>query len=354
SHEIRTPMNSILGFSSLLEDEEITDKSKSNYISHINNSGKDLLKIIDNLIDISKLEAKELTINITKCNLNELFKELLYIYSAKKNNDLKLNLIIDKSEEIYIYTDCRRLRQIMSCFIDNALKFTKEGYVEFGYKMLGDKIQFYVKDTGIGLSEDKKKIIFESFRQVEESHTREYGGPGIGLSISKKLVELLGSEIKIESLEGKGAEFSFCLEYKQELIETDNNINNYKPQNMNWEGKKILVAEDEENNFIFIKNILSPTKAKVLRARNGVEVIEIINTGNKPDIILMDIKMPKMTGDETLKKIRDKNINIPIIAQTAYALDGNEEKLLEQGYNDYIIKPYGVNNLIKIIEKHLS
>ncbi|MEA3317011.1 MAG: cache domain-containing protein, partial [Bacteroidota bacterium] len=354
SHEIRTPMNSILGFSSLLELPDIDQDSKSTYIKHINISGNELLKIIENILALSRLEAKELTINITKCNLSELFNELQFIFIEKKNKDTDFILKKNNSENSVIYTDCRRLKQIMSSFIDNALKFTKEGYIEFGYKILGEKIKFYVKDTGIGLSEDKKKIIFDRFRQVEETHTRKYGGTGLGLSIAKKLVELLNGEIKIESELGKGAEFSFCLPYKQVKKETPNNIENFSPKKFIWKDKKILIAEDEEINFLFIKNILKPTQATLWRAKNGEDVMKIINTDNKPDIILMDIKMPIMTGNEALKEIRKKDINIPVIAQTAYTLDNEQSELLEMGYNDFILKPYSINNLIKIIAKYLS
>ncbi len=354
SHEIRTPMNSILGFSSLLETPDISKESKSNYIKYINTSGIKLLKIIDDIIDISKLEAQELTININKCNLKELFDELLFIFSVNNKAGVDLKMKIEKSNNIIIYSDYRRLKQIMSCFIDNGLKFTEKGFVEFGYKILDSKIQFYVKDTGIGLSEDKKKIIFDKFRQVEENYTRKYGGAGIGLAISKELVHLLGGKIEIESKEGEGTLFSFCLPYKPESNKKINLINNNKPELMNWKGKKIIVAEDEENNYFFIESILKHTKASILWAKNGEEVLELINAEYNPDIILMDVKMPKLNGNSTVKIIREKNINIPIIAQTAYALLDEQSQLLEYGYNDIITKPYNIKSLINIVAKYLS
>ena len=354
SHEIRTPMNSIMGFSSLLETPDISKESKANYIKYINTSGIKLLKIIDDIIDISKLEAQELTININKCNLKELFEELLFIFSGNNKTGIDLKMKIEKSNNIIIYSDYRRLKQIMSAFIDNGLKFTHNGYVEFGYEILVDKIQFYVKDTGIGLSKDKKKVIFDRFRQVEESHTRKYGGAGIGLAISKELVHLLGGEIEIESKEGEGTLFSFCLPYKPESNKKTNFINNNKPELMNWEGKKIIVAEDEENNYFFLESILKHTKASILWAKNGEEVLELINAEYNPDIILMDVKMPKLDGNSTVKIIREKNINIPIIAQTAYALLDEQSQLLEYGYNDIITKPYSIKSLINIVAKYLS
>ena len=264
----------------------------------------------------------------------------------------------EKDKDCVIYTDRAKLQQVLINLLRNALKFTHKGFIEWGYTPCSEKdkngIVFYVKDSGIGIAPKDQTMIFESFRQVEDEHTREFEGTGIGLSISKRIVELLEGKIWVESELGKGSTFYFrlpCLdpnivEQGTEEKKSINQISTYKD-------KTILIAEDIESNYELLKIFLKQTQAKIVWAKNGKEAVEYCASNKNVDLILMDIKMPIMNGFIATAMIKEKFPDMPIIAQTAYAISGDKEKALDAGCDAYIAKPIKKNELYFLIEKYL-
>ncbi|MEA2107608.1 MAG: cache domain-containing protein [Bacteroidota bacterium] len=357
SHEVRTPMNAITGFSNLILNRDLSEKNKIEYLNIINQSSNTLLEIIDNIIDVSKIEAENLVINKVKCNINTILDEL-YIDANQQKKELGLNNIDIKlskgvqTNSLEVITDPKRFKQIFSNLLDNALKFTENGFIEFGYTIEDNNLLCFVKDTGIGFAKDQEKYIFEPFRQADDSSTRKHGGTGLGLTLTKKLVELLGGEINVEAVKNKGANFYFNIPF--EFSKKETGINMLIPNKINWKNKKILIAEDVETNYQFLHTLLKKTRANVSWAKNGEEVIQMIEKNKNYDLILMDIQMPKMNGHKAFKQLRNHGINIPVIAQTAYAMDSDIKEIKNIGYNDYIIKPIEIKKLFKKITKYLD
>ncbi len=362
SHEIRTPMNAILGFAELITmpDSEITPNEKQNFIKLINNSGNNLLRLIDDIIDISKIEAGQIKIHKKECFLNITLKEIQQSYLEIRKIKEKEHVDIRVNENVYhqnlvIHTDTLRLNQIFTNLIDNALKFTEEGFIEFGYEIQNeDKLLFYVKDTGVGMDQKKKDLVFDRFTKIEDDKNRLYRGAGLGLAISKSLVELLGGKIWVESAPDLGSTFYFNLPFDE--IKSSNNINPLIniSENYDWQDKTILVAEDEPANYIYIEEVLKITKARILKAINGKEAIEIFKNNNDIDIVIMDIKMPEMDGYEATRRIKKINNKVPVVSQSAYAMPGDIDKGLESGMDDYLIKPVKPKELLSILNKHLN
>lgn len=359
SHEIRTPLNAIIGFSTLLETKEVSKEDQKEYLRILAKSGRLLLEIIDNIIDISKIESSTLTVNKTSGNLNTLLDELLVNFTEFKYNmnynKIDLNLYKECTDsELLIFTDFKRIKQVISNLLDNAFKFTEKGKIEFGYHIKEHNIICYVKDTGIGINNDELHFIFDRFRQVDESTTRKYGGTGIGLALCKSLVELLGGKLWVESKKGEGSQFYFSIPY-----DTNTTLQKLKKQvnisnNIDWSSKKILIAEDVETNYKLLFTFLSKTNVKIFWAQNGKEVVDMVEESPDYDLILMDINMPIMNGHEALKILIEKNYKIPVIAQTAYATDEQRNEILELGYNDYILKPITFQSLLQKLLKFLD
>jgi CheY-like chemotaxis protein len=278
-------------------------------------------------------------------DLYTFFNEIKY-KQEKEHITIRLLNLNDDENSIF-YSDGHRIRQVLSNLVGNALKFTDKGFVEFGYinNSSEKQIQFFVRDTGIGIPPDKMEIIFERFRQVQEGSTRRYGGTGIGLYISKHIVELLGGKIWVESTLDKGTTFNFTIPYES-MLQEDESTSIFEPikKVYDWKDKTIVIAEDVETNYYFISAILSQTNAKIIWARDGQEVVNVCGNGDKVDLILMDIQMPKLNGYEATAIIKQLNPNITIIAQTAYAMPNDNIKCLEAGCNDYISKP--INSLL--------
>ncbi|NOX48155.1 MAG: response regulator [Chlorobi bacterium] len=352
SHEIRTPLNAIMGFSGLLSpklDEEVSN----NYIHIINNSGLQLLNIINDIIDIAKIEAGQINIEVSECRVNSFLKELLTSKNQKlieeKTDSKEIKLIIDNGDENFtLQTDPTRLKQVMTNLVNNAIKFTERGKIEFGYYLPGNtnndkahenEILFFVKDTGIGINKNEQEFIFERFRQVENSLTKRYGGTGLGLAISKSLVEKLGGRIWVESEEGKGSEFYFTVPFVEQ--KGTNPVSTDKKTGLGIkEGITILIAEDEPSNFHILEILLNKTKSKLIWARNGQEAIDLFKENkDNIDIVLMDIQMPIKNGLAATREIKEAKNDVPILAQTAYALAGDRERFLKAGCDDYISKP---------------
>lgn len=359
SHEIRTPMNGIIGFSNLLKSSKISDPIKEKYIDLINSNGETLVKIIDDIIDIAKIESKQFRLIEKSSNLAEVFTELhsCYLKNLIKYGKGHLTLTLNIPDEKHvILTDGMRLKQIMSNLISNAIKFTYKGTIEFGYRLKdGQNIEFFVTDSGIGLPEDKKEDIFERFMQLDDSPAREYGGTGLGLTISKNLVELMGGEIGVESVLGKGSSFYFTLPYRKAELSYLPPKPEKRKYNLGyeWIDKKILIAEDEEDNYLLLEELLKDTGAVVLRARDGNEAIQIFK--NKIiDLVLLDIKMPNINGYEALKEFKTIKKEVPIVVQTAYAMASEKNRIVEAGCDAYLTKPLEINHLLQVIDEFLG
>jgi len=359
SHEIRTPMNGIVGFAELLKEPDISTEEQSKYIRIINDNCGVLLNLIDDIIDVSKIEANEIKLQISQFSVKQLISELGDFYRTYRRNINRSGVEIltstpEYSHPEFIETDHYRLRQVLTNLISNALKFCHQGFVEFGYNLFNDQfIQFYVKDTGIGIAPDKINIIFERFRQTDESITRKYGGTGLGLSISQGLVHLLGGDIWVESKQGLGSVFSFRIPYTPvSFPELDPVLLRQPDSEVSLKGVHFLIVEDVEYNYQYLKEVLRKQGARVSRASTGGQAVtQAIN--QIPDIILMDIQLPEMNGYEAIKRIREFNPDIPIIPQTAYAFAEEKEKCFALGCTDYLVKPVRLRELFSTISKYL-
>jgi len=360
SHEIRSPMTAILGFSSLMEESDLPEEKKNLFVSYINNSGNTLLQIINDIIDISKIEAQQLKLYLSECQLNLILLELKEVFEqhiAKKKK--KIQFIIPDaiaSSELNIYIDPLRLKQVFFNLIDNSLKFTIEGAIEVGYTIKHDIIEFYVKDTGVGIPADKQDIIFERFGQADDVNFKNQKGTGLGLAISKNLIEIMGGKIWLESEMQKGSKFYFSLPYIPITKEESNETKIVLPfTQSNFEGKRVLIAEDEETNYIFFEELLSTKKIITEWVKNGQEAVDRIASDNNFDLVLMDIKMPVMNGVEAMRKIKQLEKTLPpIIAQTAFALAEEQEKYLCLGFDDYISKPIDIESLFQLLRKWMA
>ena len=358
SHEIRTPMNAILGFATLVRNRVLSEEKRRQYIDLINSNCKQLLHIITDIIDISKIEAGQISIFNKNFQLNKALYDLYINYKNQADVLGKpINFLFNpglKDEDSAIFTDKVRLEQILSNLLSNALKFTEKGHIELGYFIDRKKdIVFFVKDTGIGINEDEQKVIFDRFRQANSSYNKIYGGTGLGLSISKGLTERLGGKIWVESKIGKGSEFYFNIPFKEGIYFERPAQIDYQVS-YNWSGKTIVIAEDEEVNYNLLETILGPTSATILRAKTGLEVIRLCETHEQIDLVLMDIKMPDLNGIEATKRIKALRNDVPIVAQTAYAMSTDEENCLESGCDDYISKPLRIDELLRKVDTYMK
>ncbi len=358
SHEIRTPMNAIIGFAELLSNDGITDIERNDFIQQINNGADSLMHLIDDIIDIAKIEAGQIRMNKSFFDLVPLLKDLKMVFSKQiiRQGKEKLRMVEDNcnfNPSVQMFTDEFRLRQIFSNLLNNAIKFTEEGEIRFGISKISEGfIWFYVSDSGIGISKEKQAIIFERFRQGHESKTRFYGGTGLGLAISKHLVELMGGEIGIVSDLGEGSEFNFSIPFRKQDVEVPEEVITIDHTPKNWKGKTILIAEDDRSNFFLLNEILKRTNVNILWARDGDEAIQLFTAGHV-DLVLMDVQMPVKDGYEATRVIKGMNKNIPVVAQTAYAMAGEREMSLDAGCDDYISKPVRINELMFVLNKYL-
>jgi len=360
SHEIRTPMNGILGFSRLLTNENTDHTIKTQYIDIINKSSDQLLHIIDDLVDISKIEANQMRIVMQECNINALIDSLYMFFLQYLDQENKTSIMLYKrvdlqDEDCMITTDEFRLRQILMNLLSNAAKFTRKGEIRFGYTVEEESwLRFFVKDTGIGVSKSHADIIFEPFRQAESNTTREYGGTGLGLSISRGLVKLLGGSIWFDSIPGSGSTFYFTIPYQPVRVNKQTGKKKAPDKKrFKWKGKSILIVEDDVLNFRFLKEVLSGTGASISQAQDGVRAVEKSHTLN-PDLIIMDIRLPRMDGLEATRKIRESGNTVPIIAQTAYAMTDDKKACLEAGCSDYMVKPLQKDMILDKIAFYLN
>ena len=359
SHEIRTPLNALLGLSDLVTRKEGDPEKRELYTRLIKSNGESLLRLIDDIIDISKIESNHTVIIQEECSVNNLlgkiYDSFLPVLKSYQKEHLVFNYI-KPSPAFIITTDCVRLEQILSNLISNAIKFTSKGSVFFGCEVKDEMILFFVKDTGQGIPEGYTEEIFERFTKLDVEFNRyEQGGLGIGLFLSRHLITLMGGEIWVESTPGKGSEFYFTVP-KNDFRE---NVSPTKERSLthftDLSGKKILVAEDNDSNFELISEILKESNANVFRAKDGREALEMVMKDSKMyDLILMDISMPVMDGYEATRKIRVFNDKVPVIALTAYAMSGDRQKSIQAGCDEYIAKPVNREKLFSVIHKQIS
>ena len=356
SHEIRTPMNGILGFLGLLKTQQLSGKDQENYISIIEKSGKRLLSTINDLIEISKIESGQMEIHNAKINLNEKFNDLFAFFKPQvEEKGLQLFLSLPE-KEMLIDTDGDKLYAAMVNLIKNAVKYSYEGSIKFGYEKKGNLLEFFVKDTGIGISEDKQKSIFERFVQADPSYSSGFEGVGLGLSIAKSYVEMLGGKIWMDSKEGTGSQFYFTLPYYQSpgTIKADT-ADSDENKKLSFKTKStILIVEDEPVSLLYLKVLLENVANKIIEATNGEEAVEYCKNNPNIDLILMDSRIPLMDNTIAMREIRKFNKDVIIIAQTAFAMHGDREKMIALGCNGYISKPIDCNELLNMIKKYLG
>lgn len=356
SHEIRTPLNAIMGFSQMLTDQELTTDDRVSFSDIIQKSGQQLLVIINDIVNISALEAGQETCNKKSFNVNNLIRQICNQFSIKtKEQGLSINLNLAISDEnAYINSDEIKFIQILSNLLTNAFKFTHKGYVEVGYELQKEKMQFYVKDTGIGIPDDMHDEIFKRFRQIEVGDSRKYGGSGLGLPISKAYVKLLGGDIWLDSVVGEGTTFYFTLPYNEnDRITIDTIPDNTQRHLTGNITKTLIVAEDEDVNFLLIEKMLSPQNYIVIRARNGNEAVESCRVLNDVSMILMDLNMPLLNGYQANRIIKKEWPEIPVLAVTAFTGEEEKKMALKEGFLGFIPKPIEKELLISKIKEYI-
>jgi signal transduction histidine kinase len=358
-HEIRTPMNAIVGFSNLLLSSKEDSKTKKQYTNIIETSAKDLMNIVEDLLDTSRFETGNISINETIVDVHKFMCDLLIVFQnnqllKEKSIELKYKFP-EINEKISIVTDSLRLKQIFTNLLNNAIKFTQKGEIEFGFSFSNHKenkfIRFYVRDTGIGIPSDKFNYIFERFKKIEEESDRIYRGNGLGLYIARKLASLLGGELTVESTINVGSVFSFVMPcISKQKVENTEILKPSSLSKISWPGKSILIVEDEYSNYKYMEAIFQK-KVKLFWVNNGADAIKICQDMNF-DMILMDIKLPKMNGFEAARRIKKIKPGVPIIAVTAYAMASDKEKSIEAGCDNYIAKPFKMEELYSLVDAY--
>ncbi len=355
SHEIRTPMNGIIGFSELFVQPNLSNEERSKYAKVVINSSKQLLSIVNDILDISKIEAGVVELNYESVNINKLLNEIYIFYKAKDSN-LELHCVKGLGNHAsVIEIDKTKLNQVLTNLLSNAFKFTDKGSIEFGYELINNNLQFYVKDTGVGIEEALQEKIFDRFIQANQDLNKKLQGTGLGLAISKKFVELFGGTIWLTS-SSEGSTIYFTIPYLKSkarlitsVIEEQKPIIQVKNQEL-----IILVAEDEEYNRMYINELFSKTNFKIIEAENGKKAIELAQKNPEIDMVLMDIKMPIMDGNEAMKTIKMEKPNLPIIALSAFAMESDKKEALGKGFDDYLTKPIDKKLLFSLIGKYAN
>jgi signal transduction histidine kinase/ActR/RegA family two-component response regulator len=361
SHEIRTPMNAIIGFSKMLEKRELSVEKRKSFITIILNSCNQLLSIVTDILTISSINTRQEKLNIEEFCINDMMVDLLAIFKMPAYNQ-NVSLFAKQGlndSQSKIYTDKTKITQILTNLISNALKFTHEGFVEFGYELISDPvgclssrtIRFYVKDSGIGIEPGQQEKIFEHFRQADFSMNRKYGGTGLGLSISKGFIDLLGGKIWVESVAGKGSTFYFTIPFEPVNEYDDTGFDKFS---MEKDVKRVLVVEDDEYNYLLIEELLIQMGLSIIHSNDGYESIELCRQNPNISLVLMDIKLPKLDGHSAAKQIKEFHPNLPIIAQTAYALEDEISKFSGTVFDDYMTKPINEDEFREKVMKYLD
>jgi len=358
SHEIRTPMNGILGFTNLLKTPNLSGEEQQEFIEIIEKSGRRMLNIINDIMCISKIEVGLMGVSLESSNINEQIK---YIYTFFKPEAEEKGIALSFKnaltlKEAFVKTDREKLYAILTNLVKNALKFIEKGSIEFGYTKKDKQLEFYVKDTGVGIDQDRQEAIFERFIKAGVHDEKFVEGAGLGLAISKAYVEMLGGELWLESEKGKGSTFYFSKPFNIELKEVKESIidNTVNELEIPVKELKILIADDDKIARKLLGTILARVSKEVLYAENGLEAVEILRNNLDIDLILMDVNMPIMDGYEATQQIRQFNKKTIIIAQTAHVLEGDKEKVITAGCNDYISKPIDKEELLTLTQKYFK
>jgi signal transduction histidine kinase/ActR/RegA family two-component response regulator len=375
SHEIRTPMNAIIGFSGMLAEQDVSEEEKREFYAIIQSNSDYLLRLINDIIDLSMIHSGQLKITSSNTDIHGLLLELFTSYhrlnSSMGRGNIQLRLHVDSDAWVFgspeelvplpglmCLTDPARLKQILINLLDNAYKYTEQGTIDFGYRKIaqpgqGDHLEFFVRDTGVGISEEMQEKIFDRFFKIEDPRSRKSRGTGLGLAITKSLSEHLGGSISVISEETKGSEFLIVLPLRVENEIHTRGIIPTVPGNDNMlflKSKLILVVEDEPSNYDLLKEYLRKTEATILHAVNGEEAVEY-HRKFSPDIILMDLKMEKMDGIQAMMEIRSVDTRVMIIAQTAQVFLDEVEKLKAAGFDDVLMKPISKDSLFLAMSK---
>lgn len=359
SHEIRTPLNAIIGFAELLTKNFNNKEKLNNFSSIIKQRGIDLLDLINDILDLSRIETGQLPVNLEDCDLSELLDDLHLFFTnhSQKIGKSHVNLqyiLPSRLQQNLIHTDKGKLKQIFVNLIYNALKFTNEGKIEFGCSLTNDnKIEYFVSDSGTGIPPDKQSAIFDRFMQLG-NNSNLHKGTGLGLSIVKGLIELLGGDIKLKSEVGEGSTFYFTVPY--EIVEASVPKVNLTESNMenNWDRYTILIVEDDPFNMQFLEEVLIDTQINLLRTTNADDAIDLVKSNSQIDIILMDVKLPGMNGLDALRIIKNLKPEIKIIVQTAYALTDDRINAENAGGDGYVSKPISWDILIHMIKEQIN
>jgi len=372
--EVRAPLNAILGFSEIIRDDSLPAREKNNFIDIIKSCGKSLMKIVDDSYEYATLKARDEVFELSEFALTPFMTDIYDQYKKdelfKQRESLVLKLNINLNGATIVFANQEKLKLILTNLIGNAIKITENGFVEFGCFIEGNKdspagqekmdLKFFIKDTGVGISDVHTDNVFDEFFKVEHEISKLYGGLGLGLTIAKELVEKMGGKIWFESREHEGSEFYFiipeCVVVPQPEVQPDNRITDKSIYN--WEGKKILIVEDDAMSFVYLKEVLKFTNVQILHATDGKKAIEMAAASADLDLILMDIKLPGISGYDATRQIKSFS-DVPVIAQTAYAMADDYKKIIQVGCDDYISKPLNRRNLLKKIDavfkkRHLS
>ena len=357
SHEIRTPLNAIIGFSELISRQNIQGIERSKYSEYIKHNSKVLLNLINDIIDVSKIEANQIKVVEAAVHMNNMFTELHQIFTEenkKSNKNVDMKLIIT-DENIIIKSDEYRIRQIITNLVVNAIKFTEKGTITYGYYIKDDNLYLFVKDTGQGINSEFSSKIFDRFIKINKNNNNA-SGTGLGLSIVKSLTELLGGQIEVKSEENVGTEFIIKMPCcKMKLSEVNEKEDKFDTSSLDWSDKTILVAEDDEFNFIVLEESLKPSKVKIIHANNGLEAVKLFKQfKNEIDLVLMDIQMPGMNGYDATKELIKIDSNVKVIAQTAFAMADERNHSIEVGCIDYITKPIDIDTLNLLLANYLQ
>jgi CheY-like chemotaxis protein len=347
-------MNAIIGFSQLLLKNDLAQEKREEYVNIVCQSGTNLLNIIEDVLKIASLETGQEKVRNTECRLGELM-HMLDNQFKRKIEAKNLNFIVDipSGREIVFKTDKTKLTQILSNLLNNALKFTREGFIRFGCRPEKELLRFYVEDSGIGIHPEHISKIFERFYQVESNLSREYGGTGLGLSISKAYAEMLGGKIWAESVPGKGSVFYVTIPFHQDekpLTENSAEITAIPA----IQDALVLLVEDDDYNYLLVREMLSGSGIRLHRVSTGQEAIEVCRQKSDIRLVLMDIKLPDMDGYEVTRIIKGIRKDVPVVALTAYALQDDEEKARLAGCSEYLAKPLNRQQFNKILAHYLS
>jgi PAS domain S-box-containing protein len=361
SHEIRTPLNSVVGFSNLLLADGLSTETKAEYIENINHNSEKLLQIIGDIIDLSRLESSQIEITYEEASLSSIINEIIEearkdIKRNEKSIFLSLKNNFEDNSDL-IFTDRIWLKRVLTHLMDNAIKFTLDGSVEFSYVKENENITFKISDTGIGINKENLSRIFEEFSQEIDGHHRPFEGLGIGLTLAKEVVERMGGKICVKSEKGVGSEFSFSIPYRPAgsfKAKISALINSEMVSGINWSLRKCLIVDDNKDVLIYLNRILLDTGIKMITARSGFEAIEHIKSTPDIDLVLLDMQMPEMNGIETTAEIRKIRKNLPIIAQTAFIFNDDKDIILEAGCDACLIKPIRKEHLLTVMSSFLK